>query len=41
MGQYPSGIKHMLKTLNLKQVGNIHNGIGENNFKYILMTNIS
>lgn len=29
MGQYPYGIKNMLKTSNLKQFGNIHCGIGK------------
>lgn len=29
MGQYPYGIKNMLKTSNLKQMGNIHSGIGK------------
>lgn len=32
MGHYPYGIRNMLKTLNLKQVGNIHNGMGKINF---------
>lgn len=31
IGQYPFGIKNMLKTANLKQVGSIHNGIGKIN----------
>jgi len=40
MGHYPYGIKNMLKTSNLKQVGNIHNGFGKFYFKYILITYI-
>lgn len=33
MGQYPLGIKSMLKTTNSKQFGNIHSGIGNIYFK--------
>jgi len=40
MGHYPYGIKNMLKTSNIKQIGNIHNGIGKFYFKYILITYI-
>lgn len=40
MGQYPLGIKNMLKTTNSKQIGNIHCGIGNINLKYILIENI-
>lgn len=32
MGHYPYGIKNMLQTSNLKQIGNIHSGMGRVNF---------
>lgn len=37
MGQYPYGIKNMLKTTNLKQIGNIHSGIGEINIFFFFI----
>lgn len=40
MGQYPLGIRSMLRTANLKQIGNIHNGMGKINFVFNLVKNI-
>lgn len=41
MAQYPLGIKNMLRTAHLKQIGNIHNGMGMIDFIiYIFLKDI-